>query len=123
MSPQQRLFSTDGLHERTIHLKQPNRSASCGRETNEERAFPGKVYLPHVLPGMIQSHTLSTLRIYRLLSGRLMKGARNTGQGQVFRCRGSSGRNRYDMIYMKRSSLSLLRQPAVFATLCGALDD
>ncbi len=102
------LFSTNCEGNWTIHAKDENRGASCGREPDDADIVPTKMVTPTLTPGMEERYGAAGLRICSRSACSFAQGTGNAREGQVVESGSSVGRFRKHVIHMKRGFLPRL---------------
>jgi hypothetical protein len=110
-------------NHRAIHGQRLYRGPTGRSEWNYPLIFPPKVFSPDLRPRIVQGNFVSGIGVGRGLFCPLPEGTGDAGQGEVAGHGQSTDCSRYDVVDMKRSLLTELRQPAVFAPIPGAQHD
>lgn len=115
------LFRSDFQNDRPVQFEGYHSCAARCRQAEDTYAIPGEMIAPILGPGIEDRHVVARLEIRHCQSCSLPERARNTCEGQVAFGGLASCHNRDNMVNVKRSDLTSLRQSAIFAAADGSL--
>jgi hypothetical protein len=123
MPPSRRFLAPDGLRDKPIQLQRLSSGMPDWADAHNPHIIPPKVKSPGVSAGIKQTHVFASARINRSLAGTFAERARNARQVEVAKGRFPTCVKWNDVVDMESSFLPVLRDAAIFASVCGASND